>query len=411
MAGTVLVRVISDSSQAQKDLKKAGDAVGGVATKADKAFDTVSEKLDNAGGSAAKLAGGLGDLGGGLAAIGGEGSKLAAIGDGLAGAQPVVMGLVGAMDLLTISTKAVQAATKLGVVQQVAQKAAMIAGAVATGAVTAAQWLLNLALSANPIGLIIIAIIALVAGLVLLWKKSETFRNIVKGALAVVGKAFSALWDAIKFVFNAIRTGLTIAFNFIKTQFTNFINGVKLIWAGIAFLWQKVKEAIDKAVGFFKAMPGRVWDFVKSIPNKLLELGKDIMRGLSDGLAAGWQWVKDKFSDLVSGLPSIVKKILGISSPSRVMRSLGQQVGRGFALGIGDGRSAVQRSLGQLVGLPGTSSGSMMVAGSGGASGSGTTIVVNVPAVADPSEVGRQVVKAIQAYERGVGRQFLAPGV
>lgn len=48
---------------------------------------------------------------------------------------------------------------------------------VATHAQTAAQWLLNAAMNANPIGLVVMAIAALVAGFVTLWNTSEGFRN------------------------------------------------------------------------------------------------------------------------------------------------------------------------------------------------------------------------------------------
>lgn len=81
---------------------------------------------------------------------------------------------------------------------------AMGAVRVATVAYTAAQWALNAALNANPISLIIIAIAALVAGIVLLWNRSETFRNIVTKAFEAVGKAVTA-------VFNGIRVALAAA--------------------------------------------------------------------------------------------------------------------------------------------------------------------------------------------------------
>lgn len=58
----------------------------------------------------------------------------------------------------------------------VAHKAASIAGTAATGTMTAAQSALNVVMSMNPIALVVIAITALVAGLVLLYNKSETFR-------------------------------------------------------------------------------------------------------------------------------------------------------------------------------------------------------------------------------------------
>lgn len=75
------------------------------------------------------------------------------------------------------------------------QKVAMIgariataASAVASKAAAAAQVLLNIALRANPIGLVITALVALGAGLVLAYQKSETFRRIVDGAFAAVKK-------------------------------------------------------------------------------------------------------------------------------------------------------------------------------------------------------------------------------
>lgn len=65
---------------------------------------------------------------------------------------------------------------------------------------TAVQTALNIVLSANPIGLVVIAIAALAAGLVLAWKHSETFRDVVKGAFSVVLGAVDLLlryWQAL----------------------------------------------------------------------------------------------------------------------------------------------------------------------------------------------------------------------
>ena len=71
----------------------------------------------------------------------------------------------------------------------------MAASAAATGGLTVAQWALNAALSANPVGLVVIAIAALVAGLIVAYNESETFRNIVDGAFRAVGDAGAWLWN------------------------------------------------------------------------------------------------------------------------------------------------------------------------------------------------------------------------
>ncbi len=99
---------------------------------------------------------------------------------------------------ITAATKAWTLAQKglnvvLGLSGKLLSVGKLIAYNVATKAVAlgtklwaAAQWLLNAALSANPIGLIVMAIAGLVAGLAILYKKSETVRAIV-----------STLWDTI----------------------------------------------------------------------------------------------------------------------------------------------------------------------------------------------------------------------
>lgn len=97
----------------------------------------------------------------------------------------------------TTATAANTTATSTGVlararatVAMVAHKAATIAVSAATKVYTAGQWLLNAALTANPIGLVVVAIAALVAGFVLAYKKSDTFRGIVDGLWNNVLKPF-----------------------------------------------------------------------------------------------------------------------------------------------------------------------------------------------------------------------------
>jgi hypothetical protein len=65
----------------------------------------------------------------------------------------------------------------------IAQRTAMLAVSVATKAWAAAQWLLNAAMAANPLGLVIAGLVALAAGLIYAYKHSETFRNIVHAAM------------------------------------------------------------------------------------------------------------------------------------------------------------------------------------------------------------------------------------
>jgi len=97
------------------------------------------------------------------------------------------------------------------------------------------QWLLNAALTANPIGLVVVAIAALVAIFVVAWKHSETFRNIVigtwngiKAAALAVGSWFrDTLWpwikgvgDRISDLFRSIPSRIRTAFSGLVTILT-----------------------------------------------------------------------------------------------------------------------------------------------------------------------------------------------
>jgi SLT domain-containing protein len=86
----------------------------------------------------------------------------------------------------------------------VAQRVATAAAAVATRAYAAGQWLLNAALSANPIGIVVVAIAGLAAALVIAYRRSETFRTIVQGAWDGFRAAVSAAWGVVSPILAAI---------------------------------------------------------------------------------------------------------------------------------------------------------------------------------------------------------------
>lgn len=122
----------------------------------------------------------------------------------------------------------------------VAHKAVTIGATVATKAAAAGQWLLNAAMTANPIALIVIAIVALVAGFVLLWNKCEGFRNFfigmwdgIKTAIAAVGGWLGGVGESIKGVFTGIGEFIGGVWDGVVAGFKGYVN---FIISGINFM-------------------------------------------------------------------------------------------------------------------------------------------------------------------------------
>ena len=84
---------------------------------------------------------------------------------------------------------------------------------VVTTVAAAAQMLLNIALTANPIGIVVVAIALLIAGLTAAYLASEDFRNIVDGVFKVLGQVagviFGALGTAFEFLSGVLGTVMT----------------------------------------------------------------------------------------------------------------------------------------------------------------------------------------------------------
>lgn len=95
------------------------------------------------------------------------------------------------------------------VAQLAIQRGAMLAARAATLAMAAGQAILNAVMTANPIGIVIVAIAALVAGLVLAYNKSETFRNAVQTAGRIAKAAFDVVKNAVMTVVSAIAAAIS----------------------------------------------------------------------------------------------------------------------------------------------------------------------------------------------------------
>lgn len=152
----------------------------------------------------------------------------------------------------------------------------------ATSEMTAAQWLLNAALTANPIGIVVVALAALVAGLIIAYKSSGTFRAIVQGA-------FDAVLNVAQVVAGFFTSTLPAAFQAV-------LDWVKGNWPLIATLvagpFAPVVALATNAFGIRSALTGAFEDvltFMGQLPGRVLAKATAISTTIASGLrAAAW---------------------------------------------------------------------------------------------------------------------------
>ena len=213
---------------------------------------------------------------------------------------PLVAGFVAAR-VATTAWMVVQGAAGAAVaayrVGLVLAEVAQLAYAVATSAGTAkliawaaAQWLVNAAMSANPIGLVVVAIAALVAGLVLAWNHSETFRAVVTAAWDGVKAAAGAAWEFLSGAFSAIPGALATVGGWFMSLWNDYVvpawNGIvsvvqiawAAIWGAAQTAWGVLQGVFDGVSAGASAVGGAVmglWtNYVQPAFNAIAEAGK-----------------------------------------------------------------------------------------------------------------------------------------
>jgi phage-related protein len=208
--------------------------------------------------------------------------------------ETVVKVLVIALAAFVVVTKAINAGMAI-------YRGVMLAVRAVTIAYTAVQWLLNAAMLANPIGLIIVAIVALVAAFVILWNKCAGFRDFWKAIWNGIKAAAAAVWDWLKANWKTVmEVILGVATGGLFTLATH---------------WRDIWGGMTKAAG-------AAWDWLKRNWKTVLEVMVGISTGGLSEIAIHWRtvgtWMARFFASVGNALKSIfdaaVRWIVGVVS-------------------------------------------------------------------------------------------------
>jgi len=277
----------------------------------------------------------------------------------------------GATAIIAQGLASVIAATPPQVITVLAQafiaaSVGMKAWAIATGiwkgiqaTAISLQYAWNAALTANPVGLVIIGIVALIAIVVVCYKKFPAFRAAVQAAMRGAVVAFGWLVEAGKKVWGwiqanwpkikpwlmvPIKAGIAVATAQIRLVIgagRAVLGWIRGAWQGAKAMANPIKTAVTTIKTKFRALLG----WFRGLPGQFRRVGEGLIQGLRDGIAARWDGVVSWVKGLVDQLPAAAKKALNMASPSKVFHKIGWHVAEGMANGIRGGWKHVVTAL------------------------------------------------------------------
>lgn len=195
----------------------------------------------------------------------------------------------------------------------------------------AIQMALNAVMNANPIGLIILAITALVAGFMILWNNCEGFRNFWIG-----------LWEKIKSAAGAVADWFKTAWTATLDWFKEAVAKIKAVFASIgSWFSTKFTEAKDSIVNAFSNIKEKfveIWDKIKSVFDigQMAEIGANLLKGIWNGINDTVAWLKGKVKGVVDKIKGWFTGKDGFDehSPSKWSEGVAAYVNKGSGIGF-----------------------------------------------------------------------------
>ncbi|MFE5582565.1 phage tail tape measure protein [Kitasatospora sp. NPDC056531] len=162
--------------------------------------------------------------------------------------------------------------------------------AAASKVMAAAQAALNMVMDANPIVLIVVALAALVAGLVYAYNHSEAFRRIVLSAFHAVEQAAAAVWHTLQSIWDSLAGAAEKVWHGIERAWNAIASVTTTIWNGISAFFRKWWPLL--LVIFFPVLAViiAIWNHFHE---QIISVATTVWNAVSDFFVGAWNYILD----------------------------------------------------------------------------------------------------------------------
>ena len=176
----------------------------------------------------------------------------------------------------------------------------------------------------------------------------QLFLGIVTGLIQALPQIIAALPMLIDSIINALIDSIPLLIECGVELFLALIENLPAIIVAIVKAAPQIVQALvrgflelavrlkETGTKLMEKLKEGLTSMLSNLVSAAKDLGKNIVDGIWNGISAGWDWLKEKVGGLATGLFDAAKSALGISSPSKKFRYLGEMCVAGFDDGIDD---------------------------------------------------------------------------
>lgn len=252
-------------------------------------LDRVAGAAENMDDKAGRAAGALGALSSGFDLVG-----LEQYSGALQGAAMAADFFSGVGQTLTLLMEVESFQRAKAAAATVAHTVATTASSAAAKAAAGAQAALNAVLAANPVALVVLAVVALVAAFVIAYRRSETFRDIVQGAMSAVAKAVGLVVDKVSDLVGWVTGKASAAWSVLRDAVTTALAAVRDKFQPVLDVATRIFDKIRTTIGDAVDAAGDKVDAFKSAATTAFELLMTPINAVKDAI----NWIVDKFQSL-----------------------------------------------------------------------------------------------------------------